>query len=169
MPKMKTHHWAGVTLSMKNMFGLMPGIVYGWPKNIFHCADINKSILDINATLPADFAIVDGIVGMEGDGPLAGPPKPVNAIIMGENLAAVDATAARIMGINPWKVPHLERASGWLGTVGEDNIVQAGEQIASVQTEFNLLKDHRSLRLKTTQSRALGGEEQSASRPEDII
>ena len=38
MPKMKTHHWVGVTLSMKNLFGLMPGIVYGWPKNVFHWA-----------------------------------------------------------------------------------------------------------------------------------
>jgi hypothetical protein len=36
MPKMKTHHWAGVTLSMKNMFGIVPGTKYGWPKNILH-------------------------------------------------------------------------------------------------------------------------------------
>jgi uncharacterized protein (DUF362 family) len=150
MPKMKTHHWAGVTLSMKNMFGLMPGIVYGWPKNIFHCVDITKSILDINATLPAHFAIVDGIVGMEGDGPLAGEPKPANVIIMGQNLTAVDATAARIMRINPWKIPHLKSASGWLGTVGKDNIIQVGEQIAQLQTSFSLLDGHKRLRLKTT-------------------
>src|SRR2546423_10134624 len=36
LPKMKTHHWAGVTLSMKNLFGLVPGAVYGWPKNLLH-------------------------------------------------------------------------------------------------------------------------------------
>src|SRR5689334_13519107 len=34
MPKVKTHHWAGVTLSLKNMFGIMPGVAYGWPKNV---------------------------------------------------------------------------------------------------------------------------------------
>ena len=34
MPKVKTHHWAGVTLSIKNMFGIIPGMKYGWPKNI---------------------------------------------------------------------------------------------------------------------------------------
>ena len=40
MAKMKTHHWAGVTLSLKNMFGVMPGIYYGWPKNVLHHAGI---------------------------------------------------------------------------------------------------------------------------------
>ena len=36
MPKVKTHHWAGVTLSMKNLFGVVPGVAYGWPKNLLH-------------------------------------------------------------------------------------------------------------------------------------
>jgi len=73
--KMKTHHWAGATLSMKNLFGVMPGIYYGWPKNVLHHAGIENSILDINATLKPHFAVVDGIVGMEGDGPIMGTPK----------------------------------------------------------------------------------------------
>jgi uncharacterized protein (DUF362 family) len=51
MPKIKTHHWAGVTLSMKNMLGVVPGIRYGWPKNILHWKGIQESILDICATL----------------------------------------------------------------------------------------------------------------------
>jgi uncharacterized protein (DUF362 family) len=52
MPKIKTHHWAGVTLSMKNMFGIVPGIKYGWPKNVLHWKGIHRSILDICTTLP---------------------------------------------------------------------------------------------------------------------
>ena len=47
MPKIKTHHWAGVTLSMKNMFGVVPGTKYGWPKNFLHWKGIHRSILDI--------------------------------------------------------------------------------------------------------------------------
>ena len=47
MPKLKTHHWVGVTLSLKNCFGCMPGRVYGWPKNVFHVRGIPESILDI--------------------------------------------------------------------------------------------------------------------------
>ena len=45
MPKLKTHHWAGVTLSLKNMFGVVPGSVYGWPKNALHWAGIHGSII----------------------------------------------------------------------------------------------------------------------------
>src|SRR6202521_192485 len=67
MPKMKTHHWAGATLGMKNLFGLVPGGVYGWPKKVLHWAGINESIADLHATFPRAFSIVDGIVGMEGN------------------------------------------------------------------------------------------------------
>ena len=82
--KMKTHHIAGVTLSMKNLFGVMPGIYYGWPKNVLHHAGIENSILDINATLKPHFAIVDGIVGMQGDGPIMGDPKQAGVLVMGQ-------------------------------------------------------------------------------------
>lgn len=148
--KMKTHHWAGVTLSMKNLFGVMPGIYYGWPKNVLHYAGIENSILDINATLKPHFAIVDGIVGMEGDGPITGDPKKAGVLVMGRNLAAVDATCCRIMGIDPYKVSYLERADKWLGPIGEGSIEQRGETIASVRTNFQLLDEipaHRGLRL----------------------
>jgi uncharacterized protein (DUF362 family) len=63
VPKLKTHHWAGVTCAMKNFFGVMPGVVYGWPKNVLHYAGIENSILDINATVKPHLAIVDGILG----------------------------------------------------------------------------------------------------------
>ena len=141
LPKMKTHHWAGVTLSMKNLLGLMPGLVYGWPKNVFHWAGIPQSILDINATLRPHFAIVDGIVGMEGDGPILGTPKNAGTLVIGVNPAAVDATAARIMGVDPLRVPYLRAARGRLGTVSVERIQQRGEALAAVQTEFELL-DH---------------------------
>jgi uncharacterized protein (DUF362 family) len=139
MAKLKTHHWTGVTLSMKNLFGLMPGSCYGWPKNVLHHAGIEDCILDINATVRPHFAIVDGIVGMEGDGPIMGTPKAVGVIVMGRNFPAVDATCARIMAINPRNVPHLASASGQHGTIGEDKIQQRGEAVASVKTNFLLL------------------------------
>ena len=65
MPKMKTHHWAGVTLSLKNCFGCLPGRVYGWPKNALHWQGIDGSILDIAGVVRPAYAIVDGIVAME--------------------------------------------------------------------------------------------------------
>jgi len=63
MPKVKTHHWSCVTLSMKNMFGVVPGAKYGWPKNILHWKGIQESILDVCATVPVHFVIADGDCG----------------------------------------------------------------------------------------------------------
>jgi len=148
--KMKLHHWAGATLSMKNLFGIMPGKYYGWPKNTLHLAGIHESILDINASIKPDIAIVDGIVGMEGDGPIMGTAKEANVLVMGRNFPAVDATCARIMGINPTKIPYLNSAAGLLGPVKEDDIEQRGEVIQAVRTDFKLVGEipaHQNLRL----------------------
>lgn len=149
MPKMKTHHWAGVTLSMKNLFGVMPGIVYGWPKNVLHHAGIEGCILDIIATVKPHFAIVDGIVGMEGDGPIMGTPRYAGVIVMGRNVTAVDATCVRIMGYDPRNVSYLREASRKFGPIGENRIIQRGETIASMKTEFQLenhIPAHRPLK-----------------------
>ena len=101
LPKMKTHHWAGVTLSLKNFFGVMPGIFYGWPKNVLHHAGIGRSILDIAAAVRPHLAIVDGIIGMEGDGPIMGTPRHAGVLVMGTNLPAVDATCCTTDGDQP--------------------------------------------------------------------
>ena len=138
MPKMKTHHWDGVTLSMKNLFGVMPGIYYGWPKNVLHWEGIDNCIFDVNATVRPHFSIVDGIVGMEGDGPIMGDPHPAGVLVMGRNLPAVDATSARIMGIDPAKVNHLALASGRLGPIRESSIPQRGEKLEAVRSDFAL-------------------------------
>lgn len=145
MPKLKTHHWAGVTLSLKNMFGIVPGSCYGWPKNILHWAGIDRSILDINAAARPDFAIVDGIVGMEGNGPIQGTPKAAGVLLFGDDPVAVDATACRIMGLLPEKVPYLARAGTMLGHLDPRKIQQLGETVASVRTPFAVLPDFRRL------------------------
>jgi uncharacterized protein (DUF362 family) len=139
MPKMKTHHWAGFTLSMKNLFGVMPGICYGWPKNILHYEGIFESILDIAATVRPQLSIVDAIVGMEGDGPVMGSPKHLGALVIGTNLPAVDSTCVRLMGYDPLNVPYLDYASGVLGPVSESHIEQRGESISSLSNPFQLL------------------------------
>ncbi len=139
MAKMKTHHWAGVTLSMKNLFGLMPGSFYGWPKNVLHHAGIEDCILDINATVKPHFAIIDGIIGMEGDGPIMGSPKSAGVIIMGRKFPAVDATSARVMGIDPRKVPYLASARDVTAPSAQTNIRQRGEAVIRSKSEFTLL------------------------------
>lgn len=147
LAKMKTHHWAGATLAMKNFFGLVPGSVYGWPKNELHHVGIETSILELTRIFRRSFAIVDGIVGMEGNGPIQGTPKPVGVMVMGSDLPAVDATCCRIMGIDPTRVEYLRRASDALGITEESRIEQRGEAIRSVRTNFNLIKPFRAYRL----------------------
>ncbi len=137
--KMKTHHWAGVTLSLKNMFGVMPGAVYGWPKNVLHFAGVERSILDINFTKKPDYAIIDGVVGMQGDGPIMGEPAPAGVVVMGPDPVAVDSTAARLMGIDPQSVPHLSVASQSLGRLNERLIEQRGEELTPLVTPFRLV------------------------------
>lgn len=146
MPRMKTHHWAGVTLSMKNMFGVVPGNCYGWPKNVLHWAGISRSILDINSTVRPGFAIVDGIVGMEGNGPTQGTPKPCGVLVMGDDPVAVDSTCTRIMGLIPERIEYLAQAGLLLGHVREEKIQQIGERIEQVRTPFEVLENFKKLK-----------------------
>ncbi len=140
MPKLKTHHWVGVTLSLKNLFGTLPGICYGWPKNELHWQGIEKSIVDIALTRAPDLAIVDGILGMEGDGPLNGTAVPLGAVAMGTDAVAVDATCCRLMQLDPEKVGYLSLGRHKkLGLLDESLIVQLGESIASLSRPFTTL------------------------------
>jgi uncharacterized protein (DUF362 family) len=146
MPKLKTHHWAGMTLSMKNLFGIVPGVKYGWPKNFLHWHGINESIVDINSTIRSHFAIVDGIVGMDGNGPIQGTPKPVGVLVFGDDLVAVDATSARIAGVNPGKIGYLQKAGEFLGNLEETHTEQIGEVLSQVRRPFELIESIRYLK-----------------------
>jgi uncharacterized protein (DUF362 family) len=148
LPKMKTHHWVGATLSMKNLFGVVPGGVYGWPKNVLHWAGIAESIADLHAAFPRQFAIVDGIVGMEGNGPIQGVPKSAGVLVAGGDPVAVDATCCRIMRIDPYGIGYLKLATGGVeAQISERNIRQLEETIAAVATPFDLIPEFQTLRL----------------------
>lgn len=146
LAKMKTHRWAGVTLSMKNMFGVVPGGCYGWPKNILHWAGIERAILDINAAVRPDFAIVDGIIGMEGYGPIQGTPKNAGLLVMGDDPVAVDATCARVMGLVPERIQYIAKGATFLGNIEPQKIKQVGESIESTCNPFVVLDTFRKLR-----------------------
>jgi uncharacterized protein (DUF362 family) len=124
IPKLKTHHWAGVSLSLKNLFGVVPGSRYGWPKNFLHFNDIAMSILGMYKTVPNTISIVDGIVGMEGDGPLFGSPVQHGVLAIGRDPVAVDNICANLMGFSSDDIGHLFLAN-WAG-VGQ------GEKINTV-------------------------------------
>ena len=146
MPKVKTHHWAGVTLSMKNMFGVVPGAVYGWPKNVLHWHGIERSILDICSTMRPHFVIADGIVAMEGNGPLHGTGRALNKIVLSDDPVAADFTCARLMGLLPEKIYHLEQAARFLGNGAVEMIQMLGEEIPEWNQPFAVLPQFEHLR-----------------------
>lgn len=148
MPKMKTHHWVGLTCGMKNLYGTLPGIMYGWPKNVLHHNGIPQTVADINATLPRVITIVDGIECMEGDGPILGTMKPMGLIAVGADVPAVDATIARIMGLDPTKVEYLALARRRLGEINDDYIEQRGDRWQSHLSPFQILDKPHLQKLK---------------------
>ncbi len=139
MPKLKTHHWVGMTCSTKNFYGVLPGSRYGWPKNVLHHNGIPETIADIQASVPNKLAIVDGIVCMEGDGPILGSPKPMGLLAMGRDLASVDATCARIIGMDPARMEYLQLVAKLGGAINERHIVQRGEDWKSMVNPFQIL------------------------------
>ncbi len=154
LPKMKTHHWVGFTAALKNFYGVIPGIRYGWPKNVLHHAGIPETIYDINASIPRAIGIVDGIECMEGDGPILGTPKPMGLLLMGTNLTALDATVGRIMGLVPERVSYLKLAADRLGPITDSRIEQRGEAWQPLVNPFKVL-DEPHLKILTTQKTQL--------------
>jgi uncharacterized protein (DUF362 family) len=137
VPKMKTHRGAVVSLGMKNLFGLLPGAVYGYPKNLLHRKGIFQCIADINSVVRPDFVLVDGIIGMEGHGPIFGTPKDIGLLVGGKDPLATDATAARAMGFDPQEIPPFQYSHlKGLGNLDEEDISIRGEGLEDVTMYF---------------------------------
>lgn len=139
MPKLKAHHWVGMTAGMKNLYGTLPGIKYGWPKNVLHHAGIPETVYDINASLPSKITIVDGIMCMEGDGPIMGTAKHMGIIAVGKNLTSVDATLARVIGLDARRIPYLKIAADRMGPICPQKIVQQGEDWKGLVSPFEFI------------------------------
>jgi len=139
MPKMKTHHWMGVTAAMKNLYGVLPGLKYGWPKNVLHHAGIPQTVFDINASLPRTITVVDGIECMEGDGPIMGTSRWMGLVVVSTNAAAADATLCRLMQLRPERIPYLGLAASRLGPIDDALIDQVGEPWQPLSARFEIL------------------------------
>lgn len=132
LPKMKTHQKLKVSLSLKNQFGCIP---YKW-KYKYH-KRLDDAIVDANLSFPADFCIVDGIIGMEGiNGPGFGRPIAAKTLVVGNNAVSVDAACSRIMGFNPMFIGHIRKsADSGLGSMRYELV---GNDV-SLKFDFNSL------------------------------
>jgi len=102
---MKTHKLTDVTLGLKNMFGCIP-----FYNRVLMHKYIHELLPDVASVLKPDITLMDAIVGMEGDGPIAGIPKRMDLILCSDNVAALDYVAAQIMGFDPAKIKHITNA-----------------------------------------------------------
>ena len=75
------------------------------------------------------FVIADGIVAMEGNGPLQGSARPLGRIILGDDSVAADFTCARLIGFDPYRIPHLAKAAEFLGNGDVRRIEQLAEAL----------------------------------------
>ena len=129
--KLKTHSETYVTLGMKNHFGLLPDKM----KGKYHMRGMNKVITDINKVLPPAVTVIDGFMAMEGRGPVGGDPVKMDTIIAGVDVVATDATAARAMGFDPHRIPHISMAhEEGLGEI--DDIEVLGDGLDAVKRTF---------------------------------
>lgn len=140
--KMKTHHWVGATLSLKNLFGCLPGGKYGWPKNLLHWNPdgLADSIVTMARLAEPAWALVDGIVAMEGDGPLMGRPVSMGVLVAGADLVAVDCLCAWLMGLAPARLDWLQAAAAaGLGRASLDGLAVKGANLMAHRRSFDLL------------------------------
>ncbi len=106
LPKLKTHQMMGLTCGVKNLFGAIIGmrkpglhLQAGADKGLFA-----KMLIDLADRLAPALTIVDGIVGMEGDGPSGGTPVEMGVLMASSSPLAVDTLACELTGLSPEQV-----------------------------------------------------------------
>lgn len=129
VPKLKLHRMAGVTLSLKNLMGVVK------PKGQIH-RRLNEKIADLASVARPRLTVVDGIVAGEGH-ETAGKPVKMDLVIAGLDPVAVDAVGATVMGVDLLQAKHIPLAAGkGLGICDLDRIRIVGEEIRKVKKDF---------------------------------
>ena len=126
--KLKTHSLAGVTLCLKNIFGFIPT---RQQKLMYH-PFIRAAVLDMNQVIRSDFCLVDGVWGNEFD-EIQSTPVHTGVVIAGENILAVDRTAAAVMGVDTEAMDTYQKA---VEIFGEPEVDIAGEPLENVRRDF---------------------------------
>ena len=108
--KLKTHAMATFTGGVKNLFGVIPGV----SKAEYHfkmpeVAEFTEALVDICSYVSPSLTIMDGVIGMEGEGPTAGVPRKIGVLLGSESPYAIDVVACNIINLDPNKVPTVQR------------------------------------------------------------
>ncbi|MDP4240758.1 MAG: DUF362 domain-containing protein [Bacteroidota bacterium] len=143
LPKMKTHALERFTGAIKNQFGC----VVEMRKGEFHVklpdpTDFARMLVDLNNCVKPRLYIMDGIVAMEGNGPREGTPRPMNVLLFSTDPVALDATASRLINLNPLYVPTtLLGGETGAGTFREEEIEIVGDEMKDfICMDFNVVR-----------------------------
>ncbi len=157
IPVMKMHMHTVATLSVKNMKGCLwrrsKVDLHMLPPTPGHENDksLDVAIVDMATILRPHLAIIDGTVGMDGLGPSAGEPKPVDAVVVGADPFAADAVACKIMGLTAEEVPHLRMgAERGIGVIDLEKIAISPTNWEETITPFERVPENLSIQFPNT-------------------
>ena len=145
MSKMKTHELTGVSLGLKNFFGLLSQ----GGRRYAHMNGVNKGIVDIYSYFEKEkkvISIIDGLIALSGrSGPIIGKPIEMDCVVASTNAVLADAAAARIMGADPAAIGHIRLASEVMGI----DLSEAASDYGAPEADFDLplLPDERPFRI----------------------
>jgi len=133
--KLKTHGMTLFTGAVKVMFGSIPGVLKAeYHYKMPNVKNFTNMLVDICTLTKPALSIIDGIYGMEGDGPTAGTPVHLGTILASENPCEADVVGAYIMGMNPLDVPTIKRCRERKILSGDINDVKViGEDIEKLR------------------------------------
>ena len=136
LPKLKTHVYTIFTGATKNLFGIVPGYAKpGYHAKLYSLPHFADMLLDIIAYVKPAFTLMDGVVGLEGDGPgTGGHPRDVGIILAGADCVALDVVVCSVIGLEPTRVPTLiaaQRREWWDGK--PESIEVVGKTIDEVR------------------------------------
>ena len=140
--KLKSHGMMCMSAATKNLFGTIPGTMkpeyhFRYPNHM----DFARMLVDLAEYWKPRLTIVDAVVGMEGNGPTAGTPKPIGCLIAGASPHRVDLVCAKILGLRREQVPTLQAAleRGLIpGSV--DGLALSGDPEAFVVPDFERIE-----------------------------
>ncbi len=137
LPKLKTHELMYYTGAMKNLYGLIPG----YAKAAIHVKypgrdDFGRMIVDLVGAARPQYALMDGIIAMEGPGPGNGYPRSVGVVGASASTFAMDIVFSQLIGYNPTDIPSNRYAFGILdGIESVKDVEVRGLDLSQVQAE----------------------------------
>lgn len=140
--KLKSHGMMSLSAAAKNLFGVVPGTIkpeyhYRFPEPL----DFAGMIVDLNNYFQPRLCLVDAVMAMEGNGPTAGTPRKIGAVIAGCSPHRVDLVCAKLIGQEPMSVPTLRVAANY-GLIPEsaEELELAGDAGAFVVPDFRRIE-----------------------------